>query len=251
MPARACRRRKGRRRPARRPAHVQFACTHGSRNRPLEGDSSYAGQVPLLFLLVLVLLMPLLAVLLMPVTLVQRYRVGTARRRARQWVATLNTVLASVSAAFLIVVAAITSVWAEGALLAALAGLVGGALLGGLGLAVSRWEAGRHELHFTPNRWLVLALVLLVSARLVYGLWRGWHAWSTSAGDGSWLAAAGVPGSLAAGGVVLGYYAAYWQGVRRRIVRHARAGAIVTIDHDTGRISYDTPSSTRRRHHTR
>src|SRR5690606_20802896 len=111
--------------------------------------------------------------------------VGTARRRARQWVATLNTVLASVSAAFLIVVAAITSVWAEGALLAALAGLVGGALLGGLGLAVSRWEAGRHELHFTQNRWLVLALVLLVSARLVYGLWRGWHAWSTSAGDGS------------------------------------------------------------------
>lgn len=199
-----------------------------------------------LLLLALVLLMPLLAVLLMPVTLVQRYRVGTARRRGRRWVATVNAVLSATSAAFLVLFAAAASVWVSYALTGALAGLLGGAVLGVVGLAVSRWEAGGQDLHYTPNRWLVLAVTLLVSARLVYGLWRGWHAWSTSAGDTSWLAAAGVPGSLAAGGAVLGYYVVYWVGVRRRVVRHARAGAIVTIDHQTGRISYDRPAKTRR-----
>lgn len=219
---------------------------HGSRNGRLSGDSSYAGRVPVLFLLLLLLVMPLLAVLLMPVTLVQRYRVGTARRRGRRWVATSNVVLSTVSAALLAVFAAVTSVWVDGALAATVAGLLGGAALGIAGLAMTRWEAGRHELHYTPNRWLVLVITLTVLARLLYGLWRGWHAWATSADETSWLAAAGVPGSLAAGGVVLGYYAAYWAGVRRRLVRHARAHAIVTIDQQTGRISYDKPAKTRR-----
>lgn len=29
-------------------------------------------------------------------------------------------------------------------------------------------------LHDTPTRWLVLAITLVVAARIVYGLWRGW-----------------------------------------------------------------------------
>ncbi len=36
----------------------------------------------------------------------------------------------------------------------------------------------------------------------------------------SWFVAAGVAGAMAAGAVALGYYLAYWIGVRRRYRRH-------------------------------
>jgi hypothetical protein len=194
--------------------------------------------VPLLALF-LVLLAPLVAVALLPVTLVQRYRTGTSRRRARRWLTTVNIVASGVSIGCLLRFAAVTSVWIPGALIGALAGLLSGAAIGVAGLALSRWEAAPHGLHYTPNRWLVLTITLLVTARLVYGLWRAWDAWAMSTGDAGWLGTAGVPGSLAAGGVVLGYHVTYWIGVRRQLARHARAGATVTIDHGTGRISYD------------
>jgi hypothetical protein len=71
-------------------------------------------------------------------------------------------------------------------------------------------------LHYTPNRWLVLAITLIVSSRLLYGFWRGWHAWRFTPQDSSWLAEAGAAGSLGAGAIVLGYYMTYWLGVRRR-----------------------------------
>jgi hypothetical protein len=57
-----------------------------------------------------------------------------------------------------------------------------------------------------------------VTARVLYGFWRSWHAWSE--GLHSWTAAFGVAGSMGAGAVVLGYYLAYWIGVRRRLKRH-------------------------------
>ena len=78
------------------------------------------------------------------------------------------------------------------------------------------------SLHYTPNRWLVLAITLVVSSRLVYGMWRSWHAWHARADDTSWIVASGAGGSLAAGAVVLGYYLAYWLGVRVRIERYRR-----------------------------
>ncbi|MBA3270257.1 MAG: hypothetical protein H0T71_07060, partial [Acidobacteria bacterium] len=56
-----------------------------------------------------------------------------------------------------------------------------------------------------------------VTARLIYGVWRGWHAWQASGDDGSWLAASGAAGSIAAGAVVLGYYLVFWVGVKRRL----------------------------------
>ena len=90
-----------------------------------------------------------------------------------------------------------------------------------VGLRLTRWEPASGGLHYTPNRWLVLAITLVVTGRLFYGFWRGWHTWRAGPADGSWLAAAGVAGSMAAGAVVLGYYLAYWIGVRRRIRRHA------------------------------
>lgn len=199
---------------------------------------AYAGHVPLL-LLALVLLTPLLALLLMPVSIVQRYRTGTARRRVRRWVMALNVTVAGMSMALLVLFATLMTLWVPAALPGALVGLTGGVVLGTIGLAVSRWEATPRDFYLTPNRWLVLTITLVVVVRLLYGLWRGWAAWNIGSDDGSWLAVAGVPGSLAAGGLVLGYQLAYWLGVGRRLTRRARAGAVMTIDHDTGRISYD------------
>ena len=166
--------------------------------------------------------MLLAMVVLMPLTLVQRYRVGTTRRMARGWLATLNAVGFVVSALILLVSAAFTNIWLPHAFVYTLAGLGVGCLLGGIGVVISRWEVTPASLHYTPNRWLVLALTLVISSRLVYGIWRSWQAWQTRVDDTSWIAASGAAGSLAAGAVVLGYYLAYWLGVRWRISRHAR-----------------------------
>jgi hypothetical protein len=176
-------------------------------------------QVPLLAIL-LVLLLPLLFVLLLPVSLLQRYRMGTARRPARGWLATLNVVAIGLSSLLFLLGAAVTSVWVPRALTFALLGLAAGVLLGALGLLVSRWEHGPGTLHYTPNRWLVLAITLLVAARIGWSFARAWNAWQAGASATGWLAAAGVAGSLGVGAVVLGYYLAYWLGVRRRFRRH-------------------------------
>jgi hypothetical protein len=163
----------------------------------------------LLFLLALVLAMPLLLVL--------RYRAGTARRVGRRWVATLNLVMITLSAGLFLWAAAITSFWVPDAFRYSLAGLVGGSLLGLLGLALTRWEKTAQALHYTPNRWLILFITLAVTMRLLYGFWRAWQAWRTTGPDTSWLAAAGVAGSMAVGAVVLGYYLTYSAGVRWRL----------------------------------
>ena len=142
----------------------------------------------------------------MPLSLLQRYRMGTARRQARGWVATANVVAMALSVAFYMTVAALTSVFVVNALTYALLGLLGGCALGLLGLWLSRWEPAQGSLHYTPNRWLVLGVTLVVTARIAYGVARAWHNWRVSSDDASWLAGAGLEGSLAAGAVVLGYY---------------------------------------------
>jgi hypothetical protein len=171
--------------------------------------------VPLL-ILAFMLFVILLAIALTPLTLVQRYRLGTARRRARRWMATINVVGLAFSSALFLAGAAVTSLWIPNALTYSLLGLVGGCLLGLVGLALSRWDSVRGSLHYTPNRWLVLGITLVVTARLAFGFWRSWHAWRVTPDHGSWAAESGVAGSLAAGAVVLGYYLTYWLGVRRR-----------------------------------
>jgi hypothetical protein len=173
--------------------------------------------------LALVLLIPLALLALMPLSIVLRYRASTARRKARGWIATVNVVAIGISVAIFLTVAAATSFWVPRALTYTLAGLAGGCLLGLLGLALSRWESTAEALHYTPSRALVLAIMLVVASRMVYGLWRAWHAWRSAAGDASWLATSGAAGSLAAGAVVLGYYLAYNAGVGRRFRRHRRA----------------------------
>jgi hypothetical protein len=176
--------------------------------------------VPLLLVVLLVLVILCLLLLSVPFALFQRYRMGTARRPARGWVATINVFAFAISAALLLVGAAVTNLWVPHAVAFTLAGLVAGGLLGVAGLAMSRWEVTPLSLHYTPNRWLVLAIMLLVSARLIYGVWRGWNAWQTSPDHASWLAASGAAGSLGAGALVLGYYLLYWAGVRLRAERH-------------------------------
>ena len=173
-----------------------------------------------LILLAIVALLPLLFVILLPFSIVQRYRVGTARRLGRPWVATLNVFFIALSVLIFTWASALMNFWVPNAFLSALAGLVGGVLLGLLGLKLTRWEPTARALHYTPNRPLVLLITIGVAARILYSFWRGWEAWQTAGTDTSWLAASGAAGSLAVGAIVLGYYFTYWLGVARRVKRH-------------------------------
>jgi hypothetical protein len=177
--------------------------------------------VPLLVLPLLVLLALATVLLLVPLALVQRYRVGTSRQRARGWLAAVNLIGLALSAVLLVCTAAVTTLWVPGTLTWAASGLCIGAVAGIVGLRLTRWESSLDALHYTPSRLLVLGLTLLVAGRLLYSAWRGWQSWSAGVDGESWFVAAGVPGSMAAGAVVLGYYLTYWTGVRRRYRRHA------------------------------
>lgn len=173
--------------------------------------------MPLLFVAVLFVLA---LVALMPLSLVQRYRMGTSRRRARGWLATINIAGMVLSVILFIAGAAVTSIWVPYALTYTVAGLTAGSLLGVLGLMLTRWESAPGSVYYTPNRWLVLGMTLVVTARLAYGFWRGWQTWRAGVEGTSWFAVSGAAGSLAAGAVVLGYYLIFWLGVRRRLRRH-------------------------------
>jgi hypothetical protein len=170
--------------------------------------------VPLLILPVLIVLA---VVALVPFSIVQRYRMGTSRQRARGWLTTINLAGIALSAILFLAGAAVTTVWVPHAFTYTAAGLVVGCVLGFIGLWLTRWEPAPGSLHYTPNRWLVLGITLVVTARLIYGFWRGLHTWRAGVEGALWFGAAGIPGSMAAGAVVLGYYLAYWVGVRRRL----------------------------------
>jgi hypothetical protein len=167
--------------------------------------------------IILVLLLVVALILATPFLLYLRYRTGTMRRRGREWVANVNLASLGLSAALLVWVAALTTFWVPHAFSYSLVGLFAGSLLGFLGLALTRWEMTPRGLHYTPNRWLVLLVTLAVVTRLLYGLWRLWHAWRAAPSDGSWLASAGVAGSMAVGALVVGYYLAYFAGVRWKL----------------------------------
>ena len=168
-------------------------------------------------LLILVILLPLVLLALMPLILLQRYRAGTARRLARPWMATLNVALMAFSAFCFLTGAVVTAVWVPNAFTGAVAGVVLGAGLGVVGLMLTRWEPTAATLHYTPNRWLVLVVTVLVSARVLYGLWRSWTVAEAGIYGTPMVLAFGIPESLAAGGTVIGYYLAYGLGVRRRV----------------------------------
>ncbi len=179
--------------------------------------------MPLLVLIVPILFI-LAAVALIPIAIVQRYRVGTSRQRARGWLAAINLAGLAISSILFLASAAFTSIWVRGAFTYTAAGLAIGCVLGLIGLLLTRWEPAAGGLYYTPNRWLVLGITVVVTARVLYGFWRAWASWRAGLADGTWFVAAGVAGSMAAGAVVLGYYLVYWVGVRRRLNRHAAGG---------------------------
>lgn len=176
--------------------------------------------MPLLIAPLLILLALLAVLALIPLAFVQRYRLGTSRQRARGWLAAINLTGLALSTVLFLASAAVTTIWIPGVLTYAAAGLCAGVVLGIVGLRLTRWEASAEALHYTPNRLLVLIITLVVAGRVLYGLWRGWHSWSAGMRGESWFIEAGVPGSMAAAAVVLGYYLAYWTGVRGRYRRH-------------------------------
>jgi uncharacterized membrane protein len=186
--------------------------------------------VPLLIVPILVVFA---VVAFIPLALVQRYRMGVARQRARGWLATINVIGFGVSGLIFMLTAAMTTIWIHGALVYTIAGLAAGYVLGVAGVWLTKWEPTPAGLYFTPNRWLVLGMTLVVTGRLLFGFWRAWHAWDPALDHASWAAAAGLAKSMAAGGVVLGYYFVYWIGVRARLRLQ--------------RTSRHAPSTTRRR----
>lgn len=176
-------------------------------------------------LIALAIFVVLAFIALIPLAIVLRFRRGTMRVRPIGWMIALNLAGTIVSVALFLLGAAITTRWIPGTLTYTSAGLSGGVVLGILGLALTRWEIAGGRLYYTPNRWLVLAVTLVVTCRLAYGLWRSWDAWRASADSMTWVAASGVAASMSAGAIVLGYYLVYWLGVRRRL-RGARAGRV-------------------------
>ena len=176
-------------------------------------------HVPLIALAILVVL---LVIALIPISIIQRFRIGTARRPARGWVASLNLAAVTLSAALVLVGASVTSRWIAPALTYTLAGVGIGAVLGLLGFTITRWEYVNGRLHYTPNRWLVTAITLVVAVRVLYGFWRSWQTWRASVDAMTWVAASGLETSMSAGAVVLGYYLIFWAGVRARIRAAAR-----------------------------
>lgn len=179
--------------------------------------------MPFLVLALALVFVLLFIVIMLPLSIAMRFRASATRRRAWGWVVTLNFFAACISAALLLVTAGVSNAWIPDTFLYAAIGLGGGFVLGLVGLALSRWESTPRGLHYTPNRWLILLLTLVVTARILYSFWRAWQAFQTTPAGESWLAHSGAAGSMGAGAAVLGYYVVYWAGLRRRVRRHRAA----------------------------
>ena len=173
-------------------------------------------------LLLLLLALPLVIIALTPFMLIQRYRVGSSRRQARPWMAGFGLIMMILSTIFFLVGSAITAFWVQDALTGAAAGVGVGLVLGIVGLLFTRWEATPRTLHYTPNRWLVLLVTFIVSARVLYGFYRSFLMAQAGVTGTSLVLAFGIPESLAAGGTVIGYYLAYHAGVRWRVRKWQR-----------------------------
>lgn len=174
--------------------------------------------MPLLIIPLLVLLMLATWLLLLPLSLWQRYRHGRARRKAWPWAVRLNEWMLLVSLLLFLAGMALTSLWWPGALLYATGGLGIGLLVGMAGLGLSRFEHTPQGLFYTPNAWLVLALTLLVAARIAMGfveLWRYWQGRDALA----MVPALDHASLFSVAGLLLGYYLAYTWGLRRRLPR--------------------------------
>ena len=168
----------------------------------------------------LLLLIPLLAagvfalwVLLLPISVIQRYRFGKARRRVQPWAVRVNAWLLAVSAVAFVASAWVLANWVDGALVDAAAGLGLGGIVGFVGLKLDRFEWTSQGMFRTPNRWLVLGLSALLAGRIAMGLWLAVSD-GPATGIASWISRGGLIG---VGGVLLGYAVATAWGLRSRI----------------------------------
>ena len=154
-------------------------------------------------------------VLLLPISVIQRYRLGKARRRLQAWYVRANAWLLAASTLAYGAGAWLLSSWVADALVDALVGLALGVAVGLIGLALDRFERTSEGMFSTPNRWLVLGLSVLVAGRIAMGLWL---AWSDGDGEGAtaWITHGGLIG---VGGVLLGYALATAWGLRFRVAR--------------------------------
>jgi hypothetical protein len=173
----------------------------------------------IIFTLLLFVLLAFGGVILLSLAL--RYRAGTARRQARRWVVSLNVWATSFSAIFFLSFTLLLSFWVGSAFRFALIGMGCGAILGLLGLAMTRWENQDEGLFYTPSRWLAFLIVSAIAARFVYGWWHATHSGNGAPGDQHWLiTASGTQLSLAVAAGLIAYYLVYSIGVRLRLMRH-------------------------------
>lgn len=169
--------------------------------------------MPLLLLPLLVAGLFALWVLLLPLSILQRYRHGRARRRVQPWAVRVNAWLLLLSTVAFLAVALALGHWVDQALRDAAIGLAIGVAVGLLGLRLDRFESTSDGMFRTPNRWLVLGLSLLLAARIAMGFWLAWGD-GVQAGATAWLTRGGL---LGVGGVLLGYGLATSWGLRDRV----------------------------------
>lgn len=172
----------------------------------------------------LILLLPLLAacvfalwVLLLPLSVVQRYRYGRARRRVQPLAVRINAWLLAVSALLFLAGAWVAGHWIADAVRDASIGVTAGVAVGLLGSRLDRFEATDRGLYRTPNRWLVLALATLLALRILLGLWLAWS--GSAAGEAGWQAWLDRGGLLGVAGVLIGYALATAWALRVRLRR--------------------------------
>lgn len=195
-------------------------CTRGEDAASIARVFGFNEAVPLLAAAAVLLFVLLFTIVMLPLSIVLRFRASATRRKAWGWMVSLNLFAACLSSALLLVSAAVSNRWVPHAFRSVLLGLLGGFALGIVGLALSRWEATPRGLHYTPNRWLILLITTVVTARILYGFWRAWNALQTTPAGDSWLAASGAAGSMGAGAAVLGYYVIYWAGLQRKVRKY-------------------------------
>jgi hypothetical protein len=188
----------------------------------------------ILFALLVFVLLAFAGVVLLSLAL--RYRAGTARRQARRWIASLNVWATSFSVFFLLSFTVLLSFWIESAFRLALIGMCFGAILGLLGLALTRWEKGPERVFYTPNRWLAVVVTLAIAARFIYGWWRTTHSGSTAPDNQHWLTTLSATQlSLVVAAGLVAYYLIYSIGVHLQLLRYHRdsesAAIVPTIRH--------------------
>jgi hypothetical protein len=175
--------------------------------------------MPLLLLLPIALLaLVALWLVLLPVSLWARYASGRARRRAQGWVVRGNAWLLAIALPIFLLSSWFATYWMDDALRDAGLGLLVGAVIGIVGVWLTRFERDAKGLVYTPNRWLVLVLTTIVALRILAGLWMTWR---HASGDVSgalerWLDAGAWTGIA---GLFLGYALAYTWGLRARLSR--------------------------------